>query len=383
MRYYSYRPPRIQREFPQSKTPITIQKYLLGFGFALLGMGVGLSTLYKPQLLDVVLSSNSEHTSTSSSSAKMPVAQADSLTDKMLPFLRTSSSNWKIQQASGPIQAIGGGPGLLKEALDAKATLSLNYETGEIYYSSNANRKMPMASTTKIMTAMVAMDLTSMDEQFTVELPATQVEPTVIGVQVGEKLSTRELIKAGLLTSGNDAMAVLAEGIGRKYGGNTELFVRAMNEKAKILGLKNTNFTNPQGYDNVNHYTTCEDLATLSRYALSHYPEMAEIVKAKEGRLPPTATHHNFFLPNWNMLIDTYPGADGIKIGNTGEAGHTTVATATREGKRVMAVVLGTSGILKRDMSAAELLNVGFSRLGISPYTMTEDILRTRVKDWY
>jgi D-alanyl-D-alanine carboxypeptidase len=386
MRLYSYRPPRIQRAQPK-KRPLSFSKYILGFGAIFLGVGVGLSTLYSPELVDVVVSDSPSSFAFSNRdsvvSGGIPVAKADPLTEKMYPFLKNISSNWKIQNSGNVQQAIGGGPGLLKDTLELKASLSLNYETGEVFYSANANKRMPMASTTKIMTAIVAMDLANMDEEFMVDYAATQVEPTVIGAREGEKLSVKELIKAGLLTSGNDAMAVLAEGIGKKYGGNTALFVQAMNEKARVLGLKNTHFTNPQGYDDPNHYTTCEELAVIAHYALAHYPEISAIVRMKEDTLAANDSHHNFHLPNWNMLIDTYPGADGIKIGNTGEAGHTTVATATRNGKRVMAIVLGANGILKRDMSAAELLNVGFSELGISPFYMTEDILRTRIKDWY
>ncbi|MDQ3098368.1 MAG: D-alanyl-D-alanine carboxypeptidase [bacterium] len=377
--YYSYRPPRISRaDYIQKSNRSSLSSYIFSFGVIALGIGVGLSTLHQPDLLNASVLNSTEDERVLSARIKA----SDTLLTHVIPFLKTSATHWKLQDQR-PQQAIGGGPGLLKDALSVKAALSINMDTGEVYYANNSAKRLPMASTTKIMTAMVAMDLASMDEEFAVETPATEVEPTIIGVKAGEKLSTRELIQGGLLTSGNDAMAVLAESIGKKYGGNTNLFVKAMNEKAAFLGLKNTHFTNPQGYDNPEHYSTCEDLAVMARYAMTHYPELSGIVSKREAYLEASSTHAGFRLPNWNMLINTYPGANGVKIGNTGDAGHTTIASATRDGKQVVAVVLGADGILKRDLSAAELLNVGFQALGIAPFTMTEDILRTRIKDWY
>ncbi len=379
--YYSYRPPRITRaEYinTSNSTKKSISHYILGFGVIIIGIGFGLSTLREPELLNASV----DVTSSFAQSAEIKDKPVNPLIGKVLPFLKTSPDSWRVQEQR-PKQAIGGGPGLLKEVLNVKAAMSINMETGEVYYSNNSDKRLPIASITKIMSSMVAMDLASMEEEFTVELPATQVEPTVIGVKAGEKLSTRELIQGGLLTSGNDAMAVLAEEIGIKYGGNTQLFVDAMNEKAKFLGLKNTHFSNPQGYDSAEHYSTCEDLAVIAHYALTHYPEISGIVAKKEAYLPANTEHGGFNLPNWNMLINTYPGANGVKIGNTGDAGHTTIASAKREGKQVISIVLGADGILKRDLAASELLNVGFQAQGIAPFMITEDILRTRIKDWY
>lgn len=377
MKIYSYRPPRIR---PAEIEPPTQKRHytkLLIPVFFIFGAVVGIYNLPSPELISAVISS--ENTSASVSHAI--VQEEDPLAD-IKPFLKASDGKWKIQNAV-PQQAIGGGPGILKDALDLKAAMSVNYETGEVYYSHNANTRIRIASITKVMTAMTAMDLISMDEKITVEQAATEVEPTVIGVRTGDQFTVRELIKAGLLTSGNDAMAVLAQGVGKKYGGDEQLFIAAMNEKARKIGMKNTQFDNPQGYDGSNHFSTAEDVVYMSQYALKNYPEIAQIVSKKEEFLKANATHKSHNLPNWNMLIGTYPGADGIKIGNTGEAKQTTVASATRQGKRVIAVVLGADGILKRDLSAAELLNVGFAQMGVAPYHMNEDILRTRINEWY
>lgn len=377
MKIYSYRPPRIRPaeiDAPVHKRSYT--KFLIPV-FVLLGGVFGLHFLPSSEMVSAVISSENSAGTVTAAIAK----EEDPLAD-IKPFLKGSDMQWKIQSTAVQ-QAIGGGPGILKDALDVKAAMSVNFDTGEVYYANNASTRIRIASITKIMSTMTALDLVSFDEKITVEQSATEVEPTVIGVRTGDQLTVRELISAGLLTSGNDAMEVLAQGIGEKYGGDKQLFVAAMNEKAKKIGLKNSQFDNPQGYDGPNHFSTAEDVILMSRYALTHYPEIANIVSKKDGFLKATATHKSFNLPNWNMLIDTYPGADGIKIGNTGEAKHTTVASATRNGKRVMAVVLGADGILKRDLSAAELLNVGFAQMGITPYYMTEDILRTRLSDWY
>lgn len=384
MKYYSYRPPRLIREVGSRtshhrKRPWkNYLKWLIVTAIVVLpGFGIWRMFGSEVNLVKVVL--DQENIGAVAGTED----QARGAISNMIPFLTTEKNTFQIQQ--NPVQAlgIGGAATDVDAVLETKAGLSVNFENGEVYYAYNAQARLPMASITKVMTAMVALDLASMEETYTVSRSATEVEPTVMGAYEGEKLTMRELVEAALLMSANDAAQVLAEGIGKKYQGDEKLFVEAMNEKAKIIGLVNTRFTNPQGYDNLEHYSTCEDIAVMARYALTQYPDIARMVKEKEGRLAQNANHQTFWLPNWNMLIGTYPGADGVKIGNTGEAGHTTVASATREGKRIISCVLGAEGILKRDLAAAELLNIGFSKVGIAPYPITEDVLRNRIKDWY
>jgi D-alanyl-D-alanine carboxypeptidase len=384
MRYYSYRPPRLARNKTvhagmrkkRLKAGLVFLVAILLVSVLAVGVNIILVLNQDTELKSAVRRNSSQFSTTADRSEDVLVLQ-------LMPFLTTEKSDWQLQQGLWTGVAVGGAAEEVNTVLESKAGLSVNFADGEVYYSYNANTKLPMASTTKIMTAMVALDLASLEERFTVSRSATEVEPTVMGAYEGEQLTNRELIKAAMIMSANDAAQILAEGIGAKYGGDEELFVQAMNEKARILGMENTSFRNPQGYDDPEHYSTCEDLVKMSHYALTNYPEITRIVKQKDEVLEENDFHHKMWLPNWNMLIDTYPGADGVKIGNTGEAGHTTVASATREEVRIMSCVLGAEGILKRDMAAAELLNVGFSKNNIAPYPMDEDLLRTRIRDWY
>jgi D-alanyl-D-alanine carboxypeptidase len=231
------------------------------------------------------------------------------------------------------------------------------------------------------MSAVVALDLADPNETFTVTERAANIIPTKIGVVPGEKMTLHELLQAALLTSANDAVQVIADGIDTKYG--EAVFVRSMNEKAKFLQLKNTHFANPQGFDDPGNYSTVEDLAVLSHYAME-YPEIADIAKHDYAFLPATVNHKQFDLPNWNGMIGVYPGAEGIKIGNTGDALYTTAVLAERQGKKVLAVVLGAANTLDRDLKASELLDIGFEKVAnLKPVDVTEEQLRAKYATWH
>ena len=159
--------------------------------------------------------------------------------------------------------------------------------------------------------------------------------------------------------------------------------MRAMNEKARFIGLKNTHFDNPQGFDGETHYSSVEDLAILTHYALSNYPLISEIVAKDHGELIPTAYHTRAeYLNNWNGLIGVYPGVKGVKIGNTGDAGNTTAVLSERDGKKVLAILLGASGVLERDLFASELLNIGFESFSIPSFIITEEQLFEKYGTW-
>lgn len=265
--------------------------------------------------------------------------------------------------------------------IDPNAYVVVDFDSGEAIAEKNMEKALPIASVTKIMTAVVALDLAKPNDLITISANAASQVPTKIGVVPGEKMSLTELLDAMLLTSANDAAQAIKDGVDQKY--NDKVFIKAMNNKAKFLGLTNTSFANPQGFDSRKNFSSAKDLAILSHYALVNYPLIGEIVNKDYVFLPANTNHKQFDLQNWNGLIGVYPGADGIKIGNTRAAGKTTIVTAQREGKKILVVVLGAPGIVERDLWAAELLDYGFEKtLGLPKISVTRQQLLDKYAKW-
>lgn len=300
----------------------------------------------------------------------------DALTP-LLPHLEQKKNTYKLSKSSrfiGTAQAAS-------DSDQSRAYAVIDYETGKILAEKDGDQSVPIASITKVMTAVVALDLASADEEFTVTENAAAAIPTKIGVVPGQKLTLRELLLAALMTSANDAVQVIKDGIDQKYG--SKVFIRAMNAKAKFLGLQKTHFTNPQGFDDTYHYSSAEDLAVLTHYALSNYPLISSIVRKDYTQLPANVNHDQFDLYNWNGLIGVYPNVSGVKIGNTDAAKKTTVVTAEREGKTILVVLLGAPGIFERDLWAAQLLDLGFARtLNLPPIQVTKEQLQAKYDTW-
>lgn len=268
------------------------------------------------------------------------------------------------------------------EYIHADSYAAIDFESGDVVMEKNLQKRLPIASLTKIMTAVVALDLSSEDEYFTVTKKASEQIPTKIGVVEGQKMNVSELLHAVLLTSANDAAAVLKDGISEKYG--EDVFIKAMNEKAKFIGLKNTSFENPQGFDSRTNYSTSEDLAILSHYALKNYPLISEIVAKDYAFLPEDVFHKQFDLYNWNGLIGVYPNTTGIKIGSTERAGKTTVVVSEREGKKILAVLLNAPGVLERDGWAAQLLDAAFLKtMNLPAVEISQYELQKKYDSWY
>lgn len=255
-------------------------------------------------------------------------------------------------------------------------------QDGKVVFAKEPDLSRSPASLTKIMTAMVVLDFASPDEILEVSEESVNLEPTILMVDEGEKISVGELLEAALITSANDAADVLAYGIAKKLGGSKEVVIKLMNEKAKKLGLMNTQFKNSMGYDAEGQYSTARELSKVAYYAMENYPLIKEIVATRSSNIPRTADHKPYELPNWNALLGVYEGVDGVKIGNTGEAGHTTIVTSTREGKRFMVVLLGAPDRQARDMWAAELLNSAFLEYGIKPFRVTWPMVKVRYTEW-
>lgn len=257
--------------------------------------------------------------------------------------------------------------------------LVVNYDTGEVLSGRKISKKVPIASLTKIMTAIVALDLASPTDVFEVSRNAADQIPTKIGVVPGQKMTLEELLNASLLTSANDATEVIKEELNKRYGEN--IFIKSMNEKAKILGLSNTHFANPQGFDSKENFSSAEDLAVLSHYALT-YPLFAKIVKKDYQFLEADSNHKQFNLYNWNGLLNVYPGIEGVKIGNSRDAGTTMVTLSQREDRRIMVVLLGTSDIFERDLLSARLLDLGFAKYGIKSFNLNSQKLLAKYLTW-
>ena len=217
----------------------------------------------------------------------------------------------------------------------AKASILINADTGEVIYSQNQNEKLPMASTTKIMTALLLCEEGNMEKGITVTPQMVKVEGTSMGLLGGDKVTYKALRYGMLLASGNDAANVTAYAL----GGTIDGFVNMMNQRAKELGLNNTHFETPSGLDGDEHYTTAEDLANLARVCMDN-PLFKEAASTKAITLEYGNPPYRRTLTNHNKLLKIFEGAVGVKTGFTKKAGRCLVSCAEREGKRVIAVTL-------------------------------------------
>lgn len=226
---------------------------------------------------------------------------------------------------------------------------------GRELWSRAADAQRAMASTTKIMTAVVVLEsVDDLDERVRVTGAADAVGESEAGLLPGESYTVRSLLEAMLVHSGNDAAAALAEHV----AGSQPAFVELMNAKAQELDLKETRFANPHGLDEPGHHTSARDLATLARYALQ-IPEFRRIVGMPSMTLAGGRGERRF--ENSNKLIGRYPGATGVKTGWTNKAGYCLVASAERDGVSLVCVVLGTRSESERFAEARALLDWGFA----------------------
>lgn len=300
----------------------------------------------------------------------------DNTDSSIIPKLKQKANSFKLLNSAKIIPATF----TTADFENAQSFIVVDFNSGNVLLEKDSSRKLSIASLTKIMTAIVALDLASPSILFNTSLNAVSKVPTKIGLLVNEKMNLSELLYASLLTSANDAVEVLKEGIDSIYGTGT--FVEAMNKKSQILGLKNTHFSNPQGFDSKFNYSSAKDLTVLSHFAITSYPLISEIAVKDYQYLPENKYHGFFDLYNWNGLLGVYPGVFGLKIGNTKLSGYTTIVLSEREGKKVLVVLLGAPGVLERDLWAAQLLDAGFEKLGLPSVNITEEQLRGKYGTW-
>ncbi|MTI70223.1 MAG: D-alanyl-D-alanine carboxypeptidase [Firmicutes bacterium] len=217
-------------------------------------------------------------------------------------------------------------------SINGQSGVLMERDSGRILYSHNINKKLPMASTTKIMTALLALEKGNLADEVKISSKSVGIEGSSIYLYNGEIIKLEDLIYGLMLRSGNDAAVAIANHI----SGSVEEFANLMNKRAKEIGAINTNFTNPHGLHNSNHYTTAYDLALITRVALKNR-KFREIVSEN---LWVSKRNQNQYFFNKNKTISQYKYGDGVKIGYTTKAGRCLVASATKDKMQLIAVVL-------------------------------------------
>lgn len=220
-------------------------------------------------------------------------------------------------------------------AVSASAAAVINGDNGEVIYLKNADERLPMASTTKIMTALLLCEHGDFNREITVTKEMLAVEGSSMGLLPGDTVTLHDLLYGMLLASGNDAANVTAFVL----GGSVQGFVDMMNEKAQALGLQNTHFATPSGLDADDHYTTALELANLARYAMQN-DDFAAAASSKSAVLNYGNPPYRRTLTNHNRLLKYFDGAVGVKTGFTKKSGRCLVSAAKRDGKYVIAVTL-------------------------------------------
>ncbi|MDF2500309.1 MAG: dacB 2 [Anaerosporomusa subterranea] len=246
---------------------------------------------------------------------------------------------------------------LIPPPIEAEAAIIMDAETKTVLYEKEPDKRMFPASTTKIMTFMLAQKLGSLDSTVTVSSKAAGCEGSSLELSKGDQINLRGLLYGLMLVSGNDAAEAVAEHI----GGSIPQFVRQMNDEAASIGARNTRFVNPHGLPDPRHYTTAYDLALITAQALRN-PEFSKVSSTKST----TITFINGKtrrLDNTNKLLGAYRGINGGKTGYTEAAGDCLVVTAKRGGVQLIVVVLNDDG---RWADARSLLDFGFAQRGIA-----------------
>ena len=253
--------------------------------------------------------------------------------------------------------------------VQAKATLLMEKETGQVLFAQNEREKLEPASVTKVMTLLLVMEAIARGELHyedvvTVSANAASMGGSQVYLSEGEQITVEELLKAVCVSSGNDAAVALAE----QVSGVTELFVQQMNNRALELGMTDTHFANPTGLPAEGHVTSARDIALMSRELIGKHTDIRRFTTIWMD----TIRGGQFGLSNTNKLIRFYDGATGLKTGSTDAAGYCISATAERDGMELIAVVLGGETSQQRFEDAKTLLNYGFSAYALADVTPAE-----------
>ncbi len=253
-------------------------------------------------------------------------------------------------------------------SLSAESACMIIADTNQVIFEKNAYEKMPMASTTKIMTAILALENSSPDDLVTVSRNAAGVEGSSIYLEKDDKIRMEDLLYGLMLNSGNDAAVAVSEYI----SGNPLVFAEGMTALSQKIGAKNTSFKNPNGLDEEGHFTTAYDLSIISSYALEN-PDFKRIVSTKEK----SAKINNgdiMYFSNHNKLLSMYEGAIGIKTGFTKKSGRCLVSAAERNGITLIAVTLNAPDDWNDHMA---MFDYGFSNCQLTPIISKDTSIKT------
>lgn len=218
--------------------------------------------------------------------------------------------------------------------VSAQSAIVIEQSTGRVLYSKNSDTHLPMASTTKIMTAICAIENGNLEDEVPISAQAATTEGSSMYLQEGEKMNLKELLYGLMLSSGNDAAVAIAE-----YFGGNDSFVEMMNQKTKEVGALDTNFANPNGLPDDSHYSTAHDMARITAYGLKN-PEFAQIVSSKTYKVQGEGKAYPRQLTNHNKLLNMCKGCIGVKTGFTKAAGRCLVSACERDGMTLICVTL-------------------------------------------
>jgi len=246
----------------------------------------------------------------------------------------------------------------LKIALDTHAAISIDADSSEIIYEKNCHKQIPMASTTKIMTSLIALNYGNLDEKTTISKNAVSVRGCTIGYKKGEEISLRELLYGLMLQSGNDAAIAIAEHI----GGSVQGFSKIMNEYASTLGLNASSFESPHGLDSEYHFSSAYDMAMLTKEAMKN-EAFCKLVSTKSISTSDSNFTRNY--NNINKILYLVPEATGVKTGYTGRAGKCLVSSFKIGDRKLIIVTLNSSSSERRWHDTIEIFNYSKNKIGL------------------
>lgn len=262
-----------------------------------------------------------------------------------------------------------------KELVDnVSSAILIDRDTGTVMYEKNSDEQLPPASMTKVMTMLLIMEAIDQgklkwDEKIRTSEHAASMGGSQIFLEAGEEMTTEEMLKGIAIGSGNDAAVAVAE----RLAGSEDEFVNMMNDKAKELGLKNTQFQNVTGLPTDNHYSSARDMALMAKELLK-YQDITKFTGTYEAYLREN-TDNKFWLVNTNRLVKFYPGVDGLKTGFTAEAKYCLTATAMKDGMRVIAVVFGAPTSKERNAQVTKMMDYAFSQYETHPLHKKEEAI--------